>query len=154
MLDISNEASNTMEVIKITLHLAFLMRQSWHQFHSNHKYWGSWLSHLENVDKCVNLSIIICPQGQSTNCLQLWGSEDRSLSDPEMCPIFASLTFARTSRSTWFWSLNSEVQSSNTPACTGIPINLVIFCLSLGDIIISSAAFSSQPMLSVYEALS
>lgn len=53
MLDLSKEASNTMEVIKITLHLAFLMRQSWHQFHSNHKHRGSWLSHLENVDKCV-----------------------------------------------------------------------------------------------------
>ena len=28
MLDLSKEASNTIEVIKITLHLAFLMRQS------------------------------------------------------------------------------------------------------------------------------
>ena len=28
MLDLRKEASNTMEVIKITLHLAFLMRQS------------------------------------------------------------------------------------------------------------------------------
>lgn len=47
------------------------MRQSWHQFHSNHKHWGSWLTHSENVDKCVNSSIITCPQGQSRNCLQI-----------------------------------------------------------------------------------
>lgn len=71
MLDLSKEASNTMEVIKITLHLASLMRQSWHQFHSNHKHWGSWLTHSENVDKCVNSSIITCPQGQSRKCLQI-----------------------------------------------------------------------------------
>lgn len=29
-LDLSKETSNTMEVIKITLHWAFWMRQSWH----------------------------------------------------------------------------------------------------------------------------
>lgn len=87
MCNLSKEASNTMEVIKMTLL-------------SNHKHRDSWWSLLENVDKCVNSTIVSCAQGQNTNYLSLLG--------PGIVPVVTFrrvvllLLFAHFSGPTWF----------------------------------------------------